>query len=316
MNKNNNADKADSIIINQKEIHIALAFDHNFIIPFYVLLASIFRNNKGAKVFLYTIAADVNITERNLILEYVQNQGGEIIFYEISKERISSFVLPEAKHISSATYYRFYFPELVPASLKRILYLDTDLLVLKSLNDFFNIDLQGHTVAAITDTKMFERADLGISAGNYFNAGVLLMDLQKWRSLQVSERAIELLNTCPEKMKWADQDALNVVLKDNWLKVENRYNFTFYDIPRYIRKRHLSKLINDVVIIHYTTQNKPWLITCTNRYRYLYAEYLAISPVSDKGRYLDMQGDQRLKKLYSFYRLKLKELLVDCHLLS
>src|SRR5579875_1215530 len=102
---------------NLTKINIALAFDEKFIIPFYVLLTSIFFNNPKSKIIIHTIATGINNHEIEKIKEYVQLNKGEIYFYKIDDSyNIESLNTSNIKSTSFtiATYYRLFFPFVVP----------------------------------------------------------------------------------------------------------------------------------------------------------------------------------------------------------
>jgi lipopolysaccharide biosynthesis glycosyltransferase len=292
-------------------IHIALAFDQNFITPFYVLLTSIFSNNDKNNLVFHTIAEGLDQKQKDDILSFVHQNNAEIFFYSIDIKLVQRFTLAaESPHITSATYYRLYFPELISIDIDYLLYLDTDIIVIGELGKLYQTAIGNFPVGAVADIKVGSRPDIGVeNDGEYFNAGVLLINLKRWRLLRVTERAVKFLIAFPEKIILADQDALNNVFANNWYKLDKCYNITFYDVPKHLRKKEFEYYLKDKVIIHYTTQNKPWLLTCTNRLRYLYYYYLQRSPY--KG--LNVYADERFRNQYQYKLIKrrLKELLID-----
>lgn len=292
------------------KIHLALAFDLNFLTPFYVLLTSIFENNSENQIVFHTIAAGLDQAEKDRIVTFVRHHKSEIIFYEIDKKHVEKFVLPAHIHFSAATYYRLYFPELVPAEIGKLLYIDTDIIVIGDLAELYRKNIASVPAAAVVDARIPVRTDLGIiKPGTYFNAGVMLINLALWNEQKISEKAIEYLGKYPENIQLADQDALNAILKDNWQPVDNKFNVTFYDMPEYLPKKKFSAFLKGKVVIHYTTQNKPWMLSCTNRLRFLYQHYLKLSPHADKKRYTDLNAGTSL--LFRLIRIRTKEFLID-----
>jgi lipopolysaccharide biosynthesis glycosyltransferase len=291
---------------NNRIIHIALAFDRNYITPFYVLLTSIFINNKDCNFNFYVIASGLKEDELKNISEFIKKHNSIVSFYELDDTQISNLVMPEKSHFSPSTYYRLFFPSLVPEEIVKLLYIDTDIVVINSLSELYNTEVL-LPIAATLDPKEEIRPELGIfEKGKYFNAGVLLINLKEWNKANVLEKTIKYLNDYPEKIKLVDQDALNAVLVDNWEKLPNKYNVTFYDIPEHIQKKQISSFLKDKIIIHFSTQNKPWLLTCTNRLRFLYDYYLKLSPYSNNLTYTD-----NTKPYWKLVKRSLKELLID-----
>ena len=109
----------------------------------------------------------------------------------------------------------------------------------------------------------------------------MLINIEEWKRQGISQKTTKYLIDFPQNIKWVDQDALNAVLIKNWQKLSCNYNLTFYHIPQYLPKQEFKNFLSDKVIIHYTTQNKPWIENCTNRLRYLYYYYLDKSPHSN-----------------------------------
>ena len=115
-------------------------------------------------------------------------------------------------------------PYCFPKSTTKALYLDSDILVLDDLAELWRTDLQGRPLAAAVDSHSAVNAQrIGLQldssdaspGGHYFNAGVLLVDLPKWRSEQISERALDYLTENPLSLM-ADQDALNIACRGMW----------------------------------------------------------------------------------------------------
>jgi lipopolysaccharide biosynthesis glycosyltransferase len=293
---------------NKNYLHVAFAFDQQFITPFYVLLTSIFLNNKKCKFTFHIIADGVGNEERKTITAFVSHNNCEINFYQIASETVTKFKIPENSHFSSSTYYRIFFPALINPEIKKLLYLDSDIIVLGDLSELYNTPVS-LPIGACVDKKIQKRPELGIDEKDkYFNAGVLLINLDEWKRQHISEKTVQFLNDFPEKIKWVDQDALNAVLRNNWHQIPAKYNVTFYDIPEFIPKREFENFLNDKVIIHYTTQNKPWLLTCVNRFRFLYYYYFDKSPYAGKSYFTNIS-----KSRYPFKRFKrlIKEWLID-----
>ncbi|MCB2408510.1 glycosyltransferase family 8 protein [Hymenobacter lucidus] len=273
----------------QPVIHAAIAFDEGYITPVYVLLTSIFVNNKDCQVQVHAIATDVSDTEKAKIVAYVRQQGGNMHFYELSPEVTEGFPVPDEQeaYITLATYYRLFFPRLIPQEIERLLYLDVDMLIVGNLLGLYQTDLGEYTVGAIMEAEMPLRPEIGMNRlEDYFNAGVLLMDMYKWREQHITDQALRIIATQPEKLQYHDQDALNMVFKGKWYRLDSRYNLMKAYIPYDLPKRDYEKFLQDKVIIHYNGRNKPWHRACENKFRFLYPQYLHQSPRAHLGRYM------------------------------
>ncbi|TGE07946.1 glycosyltransferase family 8 protein [Hymenobacter fodinae] len=271
----------------RKSIHIALAFDEQYLNPFFVLLTSIFLNNKGADICVHLIATGLSSAAEKEITAFVHSKEAEVNFYDNDIDDVSQFILPdhEDNYLSVAIYYRLFFPFLIEETIARLLYIDVDTLVVGDLSDLFLIDMQGKPVAAVTDTDMPVRRDLGIeSVDDYFNSGVLLVDINEWKKQRITEKALQIIKQEPELIKgYPDQDALNIVLKDNWYKLPVEYNLMRLYVPNEVPRRNLNKFVEDQKIIHYNGK-KPWFSDCEHRLRYIYKGFANLSPRPEAGK--------------------------------
>ena len=164
------------------------------------------------------------------------------------------------RHISKVTYARLLIPRVFPATVSRVLYLDADLLVLNALGPLWEIDLDGAVVGAVSDVFIVPAINAGAPGSegvpqvrDYFNAGVLLIDLSLWRQKRVSEIALEYLARHPQS-PFSDQDALNVACDTLWKKLDPRWNFQVRGGTR------ISDLRPDQRpwIVHFIMGSKPW----------------------------------------------------------
>lgn len=262
-------------------IHLALTFDNNFLRQFYALLCSVFSNNKDNNFTFHVIATGLTLEEKGEIEKYIKANYSFIFFYEIDENLANRFVLTNSNY-SSATYYRLFFSYLLDNSISKLLYIDTDTLVVNNLKELYATDLGKYPVGAVYDIYVKKNPTIGIEVeGKYFNAGVLLINLDEWRKQEISEKTIEFLLKYPEKILYVDQDALNFVLINNWYPLDFKYNLMYSYIPKDTSMKDLNIFIKDKVIIHFTLQ-RPWFLVCRNRFRFLYAFYLKQSPSLNK----------------------------------
>ena len=266
-------------------IAIALAFDQNFITPLYVLLTSIFANNKGISFDIYAIATGVTDEQKAKLSNYVNENESTINFYRIDREYVASFATSSDARYGLAAFYRLLLPGLLPAGVGKVLYMDIDIVVVGNLAELYSTDITHIPVAAVPDPVEWDRPDLGIAnRTDYFNSGVLLINVPLWKEQRVSEQAIDFLKKHPEKAIYVDQDALNAVLLNNWFKLDDKFNFTYRVVP-FSSKKILKEFIKNKTIIHYNESTKPWHRLSTNRLDFLYHEYFKLSPLAGGNSY-------------------------------
>ncbi|MGD1842041.1 MAG: glycosyltransferase family 8 protein [Thermonemataceae bacterium] len=286
-------------------IHLAIAFDDNYLIPFYALVSSIFHNNPNSTFQFHCITSKVPETEKAIIKKFIKENNSNILFYTVAESDIAHFVT--LNHWNTSVYYKIFFPLIIDASVKRILYLDTDTIVVGAIEALYKTDLQNQPLGAVKDPYVGINPyfDLHMRK-DYFNSGVMLIDMQRWNTLSISEKTIQFLNDHPEKIIYVDQDALNNVLIEKCRILPKTYNLMYTHLPKSTSKKYLKQYLQEITIIHFTL-SRPWSFLCANRYRYLYKYYLYQSP---KRKHNHIQ-DFSFSKLFPYFRMRLKELYND-----
>jgi lipopolysaccharide biosynthesis glycosyltransferase len=165
------------------------------------------------------------------------------------------------------------------AGHSRVLYLDADLLILDDLRPLLDTDLRARPFGAVRDpvnpTYELGRALPGWQAfgipgdREYFNSGVLLFDLQACAEADLFGRALHAVAEYPDRLRMWDQDALNLVAEDRWLRLPARWNTVPFSALRrtpWIRYRaqrlvpvdDLVAAERDAAVMHYVSPSKPW----------------------------------------------------------
>jgi len=287
-----------------KTWNIAIAFDQNYLNQFHALLTSILLNNKKNNIYFHLIAVGLTKEEFDAIDRVIQNYHCSVFFYDIDLAKTNGLVM--AGEWTNAVYFRLFFPLIIPATIERLLYLDTDTIVLNDLSEFFDLDLENYPVGAVYDNYVKTQPLIGLEKeGEYFNSGVLLVDTQKWREQKISERTFDYIKQFPERIRFVDQCGLNAVLKDNWKKLENRFNLLYTYVPQETGIVELKNFLMDKVIVHFTL-HRPWTMLCKSRLRYLYFYYLKRS-----GRKSKTYSDFRINKIPAFIKLRMIEMYFD-----
>ena len=258
-------------------MHISMCFDDKYLTPFTVLLTSILKNNESNPVHVHAIATGLSGNEKDHLKNLIRDRGGDIFYYQVADERVKNLYLPKTSHLSISAYYRLFIAGMVPDSVGKLLYLDTDIIVNNSLAGIFATEMGNFAAAAVTEfSSNTVRPELGITSPDmYFNSGVLLINIKEWRKQEISEKAINFILNNPDKLIWGDQDALNAVFAGNYLRLAAKYNVIHSDVPTGLKKPELRKFIEDKAVIHYTlSRNKPWAKNCKSEIRFLYFDYM------------------------------------------
>jgi UDP-glucose:(galactosyl)LPS alpha-1,2-glucosyltransferase len=302
-------------MIPKETIHLAIAFDEKFVVPFYTLATSIFQNNRYNRFHFHLLATGLSSEEQQKMQQYIETKGSGVTFYALSSKNLEHLFITDAVQNSMATYYKLFFPQLVPGNVDKLLYLDTDIVVNGDLQELYATDLGSFPVAVVPERfNNVLRPELGIDkTGIYFNAGVQLMNVSQWNKQQITEKALAFVREHPEAIFWYDQDALNAVIRENYVTLEMKYNVNTMDVPRTLSKTEYKAFVKDKVIIHYTTESKPWNPLTRHRLRFLYFNYLRHSPRNEK-KYLVFQPTPG--SIFRFLKSSLKETFFNIIVLS
>ena len=246
-----------------ERIAIVLIADQAYTEQLTVTMKSIMYHNKS--VNFYIINQGIMPDWFRKMRRIVRNLGGELYNIPFDIGLISAEWRTQ-NHISPIAYAKYFIPRLIDR--ERVLYLDTDIIVNGSLNSFFLTDLKGFPVAAVRDID------------GSFNTGVMLIDNLQWKDLSVLDKCLELFEG--EKSKhWelehfnGDQTILNSVFQDNWLELDKRFNVQVgYDLVAFYNhwEEHFN-LEDEPLVIHYTTNRKPWNSSVSYRFREKWWEF-------------------------------------------
>lgn len=240
---------------------LVLACDERYAMPLATTLRSIVESNptdRPLEIYILTDCIPEHIREK--VRNSLPAGSAVIQWIDVDLGLFRDFTT--INHISRITYARLLLPRIFP-DISRVLYLDSDILVLDRLQDLCELELGGKILGAVTDGLDFQ-----LKAGtsrpavpqvqDYFNAGVLLIDLDRWRNARVSEKALEYLAANPAS-PFSDQDALNVACDGQWARLDGRWNYLVYDEDLAITSLHPDDRPR---IAHFVTWKKPWKAAC------------------------------------------------------
>ncbi|GHH99570.1 glycosyltransferase family 8 protein [Neobacillus kokaensis] len=235
-------------------IHIAAVSTNNYARHTAVMFNSILKNNKSNNTIHFYLVGNLSEENETKIKNSLENYPAKVYFFPVSETRFTGFKL--FGYFKKEAYYRLLLPELLDESIERVIYLDSDIIVKHDINDLWKVNLNNYYLAAAQDlgqcaSKARKKTlSIPLHAG-YFNSGVLVMDLKKWREHNIANQVIEFAKQNPNKLRSIDQDALNALLYNKWLELDPTWNYNTATINR-------GKSITDPAIIHFTGKRKPW----------------------------------------------------------
>ena len=301
--------KEDMAQYNPSVPHIVYAADDKFAEILGVSLVSLYENNRDMDdIVVYVL--DSNITNENkekivsVSRKYQRSEVNFIPAENISKKLAIDVAVDRG---SLSQYARLFIASDLPKELERVLYLDCDTVINKSIKELWNLNLHGKTIGALMDAfSKYYRVNIDLEPNDImFNSGVMLIDLNKWKKQDVEEKLLKFIVKKQGRIQQGDQGALNAILSYDTYCFDPRFNSLtiFYDFtyremlayrkpPKFYSESEVKKAINNPVIIHFTTSifsKRPWMIGCKHKYFSKWMEYKKKSPWND----LDLWVDDR-----------------------
>lgn len=249
---------------------VACASD-NYTMPCGIMMYSACANNPYGTLQFH-IFVDCKFTEKhkNQLRHVAASFGDDVSFYIITEEMVRSFMGFESQLYPIHIFYRLLMGEILAMSIKKVLYLDCDIIVRHSLEDLFGMDMSNHSVGCVHDALVAPSTGinrLGYPAElGYFNSGVLLANLEYWREHQVVASFKNFIKNNSDKIILPDQDVLNYVFQSDKVMIPTTYNAqpAYYykkDLMPYYpeRLRHeIDDARSNPVILHMAGE-RPWI---------------------------------------------------------
>jgi lipopolysaccharide biosynthesis glycosyltransferase len=269
-------------------LHVACAACRRYVPHSAAMLHSLLTHatEEGVQVH-YLHGPDLPPGDRSRLSEMVERCGAMIAFVRVPDDRVSG--LATTRSFPASIWYRTLLPELLP-DLDRVLYLDSDTIVIESLGPLWASDLRDDYVGAVTNVFKANRAQrlsaLGLAPEYaYFNTGVLLMNLAALRRDDSMEAVRGWARQHPDRLLWPEQDAMNVVLGSRRLALHPRWNcmnglFRFPWSAEVFGEEAVAAARSEPAIRHFEgpRANKPWHYTCDLPMRDLYFRHRRETP--------------------------------------
>ncbi len=262
-----------------QEYNICYSLDSAYAEQLAVSVASILKNaDVDDNINFYIL--DGGLTEKDKAeIESLKNiKNFNIEYIAINNKDFSNLPLLKEKddshkdyHVTLPTYYRFKLAEFLP-SLKRVLYFDCDVIVRTSLKELYNIDLADFAAAMALDAES-EKECQRLNLKNYYNAGVMLINLEYWRKNNVEQKLYEFAAKNQDIILWQDQDIINSVLAENIKKLDNSWNYQYF-----LYENIDNNILGNCHIFHLSGRFKPWLLPFEHTIYDNYYYYLSFTP--------------------------------------
>jgi lipopolysaccharide biosynthesis glycosyltransferase len=218
---------ANNAVSRRDPIVVTVGFDSGYLAPASVLIKScLLRHEAGELRFEAMHDGSVTVDHRRLLERMCAEHGAEIHFHRVDDDVVGG--LPHIDRFGPIVWSRMFLPELL-VDLPRVLYLDSDILVLDRLDPLWDAELGSSPLAAVANVVEPDArehvARFGVDyPGGFFNSGVLLFDLDRMRREDSSSQLVEAALKHGDDLVWPDQDVLNVVFNGRWHALHPRWN--------------------------------------------------------------------------------------------
>jgi len=280
-------------------MNIVLASDDNYVPLLTISIVSFLENNSNEFNEINVFILDDGISKQNIdkINNILNKYKCNVVFIKTKNiEHLNSKIVSlEKDNIASfTTYSRLFIGSLIPDNIDRIIYLDCDILVVNSVKQLWDEDISDYYCAAVLDCcNTTVQKMLGISEGdNYINAGILYVNLKKWREDNVEEKFIEFIMNNQNRYYQHDQGIINNIFKNNIKIISPKYNlqgyfqFMSYKVSKkfsgidneYYSKEIIDEARKNPVVLHFCGSNffRPWKNE-NNHYTNLYKKYAKLA---------------------------------------
>lgn len=277
-------------------IPIAFAFDNNLIMPACICISSLMMNAHADTFYdifiLYSSKSELDHNLLDRIPKYYPNC--RIQYREVDSTFDRAF---EVRGVTTPTYYRLLISELVP-EYDKILYADVDIIFRLDLTEVYNTNMGNNYLAGTYDLGM----NLGkdgqkyiasmpeLSQGDYLQAGFILLN-----SKMINKDGLvdKFKKESKRKLKFQDQDILNIVCKGKKIALPWKYNMTDYSFyflmnnSKSLTSKYANSNIEEAKFcgnLHFNG-HKPWKKYSVNFD--IWWEYYRKSPFFDEKFYFD-----------------------------
>lgn len=234
---------------------VVLITDDNYVVPTAVTIKSILVNAENP-VEIYVLGVGISNKNANCM----KRAGAMVIRTDVKLPQFDG----RHPHVSAAALLKFDLPNIF-ADKDKILYLDTDMIILGDLGKLFNINLGSHYAAVVKDmagTQAGHATKLGHK--DYFNSGMMLLNLAKMRDDGIPKKLVGYkLNK--DVGHFMDQDCLNAVFDENVIYVSPIYNWMAPNQLNYAVQEvkdfygiDFEPTLNNAVVVHLTNRQKVW----------------------------------------------------------
>lgn len=219
-----------------EDICIVTVCDNHFAIMLSVLIKSIEINHVANEtIHIFVVEDHIDTKNKLKLIDSIDKGNIEITWLPIKDVIPKNVAFPlDASTFPLNVYVRLFIPHFVPKTYSKAIYLDVDMVVKKDISLLWNTEINGNLIAGVVDRSekvsstwggITNYQELGLSPETkYFNSGLLIMDLEKWRETELSLEILACITKHKQFANFPDQYGLNVIFANQWFELDPRWN--------------------------------------------------------------------------------------------
>lgn len=310
------------MVLGVNMIKVVFASDENYVPYLLVCLKSLLVNNTSNVIRIFILDNDISLKNKEILMNLVNDTPNFSIEFLAVNNLVNHINISDSQKkgllsINLTSYSRLFLATLLPHDVDKIIYFDCDALILDSIDELWSINIDEYMCAGVLDTTTtyFKNiVDLD-DADTYINAGMLLINLSKWRQEHIEERFLEFLSKKYGENIHHDQGIINGVLRNQILPIHPKfnllgpfhgkdYNFVkkWFGISyEYYSEELIKEAQENPVFIHFSggSIERPW-VNEKHYYRKLYDSYVELINYDKSMIYRDVGTISEIGKMYVF----------------
>jgi lipopolysaccharide biosynthesis glycosyltransferase len=293
--------------MNKPTFHIAFCVDDNYFRAMGATITSIIDNNPDQHFTFHvlTLAASEENQQRLTQLEDMYPVSTALHLLNLAEfEQFSHFI--GSSHYSLSIFTRLVIPTILKDVTDRVLYLDADILCFGKMDEMIAMDISEHIAVVVPDAPVTTQRRveaLHLPHNEYFNGGVIFMNIPKWNEHDISAKTLDTLLNSPYHLRFNDQDALNIVLNGRAHYISPKWNYLYDLIHDLNVNKTALKSVGKAVFVHFAGAVKPWAQWSQHAACQRFKKYLLLSPWADKSLDL-LPTNTKEMRMYSRFLLK------------
>lgn len=278
------------------KLAVVYSSDDNYAQHTGVSIISLLDNNKHFDdIQIYIIDNEISKTNKDKLIDIINKYERKIYFVDFNEYK-NRLKLNMQWNISISSYARLFVSSMLPHNLDKVLYFDCDTVIVNRLDELWNTNMNKYYVAGVADTvSNSTKSAVGIvSDGKYINAGMLLINLKRWREDNIEDKFIEFININNGRVTHHDQGVINGVLHNKLKIIPPKFNLmtVYYTMKRediisyykidseFYSEDIIQESLKNPVYIHFTPgfTTRPWIKGCKHPKKQIYLDYLEKTP--------------------------------------